>query len=217
MSEIQEIIATEGGKKPLQVDGQFYMGQVVTVDLPKCNIFKTENTSTIQKQRASLMDSVSALNDIIDKNDNIQNLLSDNHVFIKVPLTIDNIINSFESVSKLYSGYKLKVVDSRILQVDNSYVQSVSRKIAGQGRKIIMEYIDHLYDETCRIMNDYKNTNNTEAIINLLFMMPPFINGFDIIKYPYSYYEYDVKKLEEQQIKFKDLYFSTIKQYIDKK
>jgi len=68
-------------------------------------------------------------------------------------LTIDDINTSLKVVGSLIPGRKLKVINNTHLADDTSYVPSVTRFSAGQGRDKIFGYLEHMYSELVRNIN----------------------------------------------------------------
>src|SRR5690606_18670937 len=68
-------------------------------------------------------------------------------------LTIDDINTSLKVVGSLIPGRKLKVINNTHLADETSYVPSVTRFSAGQGRDKIFGYLEHMYSELVRNIN----------------------------------------------------------------
>lgn len=115
-------------------------------------------------------------------------------------LSIDNINTSFKIVFDLQPNYKMKIVDKSYLAPDTSYVYMLSRYWNGVDRNIIIDFLEHLVEQTTNQLNKliadiklrtttnvisekYKNINILNDIMNNL---STFLHNYQKIKDVYK-------------------------------
>jgi len=166
----------------------------------------TDKNTIVANDKLSSSDSVNNTTDKLSTNQNISetdsenkegkviDLSSDINIDNWESLTIDMIGTSFKVIADLPIGAKLKIVDKTHLAEDTSYLTSLARYSAGQGRNKIISFLDHLYYETERnieiIINNIRvgnnidtNISNLRGIIGKVYI---FLHRYEIMRNVYK-------------------------------
>jgi len=110
------------------------------------------------------------------------------------PLSVDNINASLEVLGDIEPGMKLKILDGMNLAVETSYITSVSRFNAGQGRNKIISFLEHMYNELVRnvklILDEIRsNTNvdhNVSVLRGIICKLAVFLNKYENVRSVYK-------------------------------
>ena len=109
-------------------------------------------------------------------------------------LSADDVNTSFKVLESLKDGQKLVIVNDKYLAVDTSLIPSLSRGWNNQGRDYLLNFLDHLFEETKRIVeiteNDIKKDinfdDNVDAMKNLIGRISGFLTSFEIMQDVYK-------------------------------
>ena len=109
-------------------------------------------------------------------------------------LTVDMIGISFKVIADLPIGAKLKIVDDTHFAEDNSFMIGFSRYSSGQNRAKIVSFLEHLYQETERNINDIvanirtgtdKDTSSS-VVRGLIYKTDVFLHRFENMRNVYK-------------------------------
>lgn len=108
-------------------------------------------------------------------------------------LTIDDINTSFKVVADLQAGSKLKIINKKHLATDDSYALALTRYNTGQGREIIISFLEHMFKQTEQNVYDILTNirlgvnidNNVSILSNLIYKMATFLHRFDVMRSVY--------------------------------
>ena len=111
-----------------------------------------------------------------------------------ITLTVDDINTSLKVVGDLKTGYKLKIVNDKYLAVDDSYMSSVMRYNAGQGRNKIIGFLDNIFSEVTRnvsvILSEIRsgvNVDNNICILQgLICKIAVFLHNYETMRSVYK-------------------------------
>jgi hypothetical protein len=106
-------------------------------------------------------------------------------------LTADDLNVSFKVIGILEEGNRLKIIDNKYLDIEDSYFTSISRK---QSRKTILSFMEHLITQTEEIMyfllNEIKTNNDIDNNISLLntiyHNLTIALHNFDAARFVYK-------------------------------
>jgi len=109
------------------------------------------------------------------------------------PLTIDDINTSLKVIGDLNPGRKLKIVNSTHLADEISFIPSVSRYSAGQGRDRIFGYLEHMYLELVRNINlilseirsGVNRNQNTGILRGIICKLAVFLHKYENMRSVY--------------------------------
>jgi hypothetical protein len=146
-------------------------------------------------------------NEKIEKNDNVEKPKEDPNNSLMInqareqfqQLTLEEIHLNFKTLGRIKEHDKMYLRDFKFLEVDDSYIQMVSRTVknavwAGYNREDIIDFLLHLTEQTMKscdvltstLKSNYEGRENTKNVLtNLLIDMEQSLIGLQKIKITY--------------------------------
>lgn len=154
---------------------------IMTSPLEK-NIEQISNENMLKFPELNVLDTQDLLN---DKQKNVYN---------GIELSIENVNTTFKVIGDLREGVKVKIVDDLYLAEENSYITSFTRYTNGQSRDNLMNFLNHLFEETKRntmelltsIRANHDIDNKISELENIYSNLNIFIHRFDIMRNVYK-------------------------------
>jgi hypothetical protein len=130
--------------------------------------------------------------------------------FTTTKLSIDDINISLKVVGDMKSGCKLRIVGDKHLAEENSYLPSITRYRAEQGRDKIINFLQHFLDEINRnvseILGDIRNGKNVDTNVsildNLIRNISIFVHNYEKMRSAYQSDSIAFSKLGNIKTKF---------------
>ena len=109
-------------------------------------------------------------------------------------MSLDDINTSLKVIGDLKEGSKLKIVNGRHLAEDNSYINSISRYNASQGRERIISFLENMYSEVVRnvyillgeIRSKVNVDNNIYMLQGLIYKISVFLHNYEKMRVVYK-------------------------------
>jgi hypothetical protein len=164
--------------------------QEIKVELPKTELkaeTKVEKVETVKQDNKKTDDNIITSLMINPTRDNFSNI------------TIEEIHLNFKTLSRIKEHDKMYLRDCKFLEVDDSYLQMVSRTVKnamwnGYNREDVIDFLIHLTDQTIKtcdalsysLKSSYEGKENTKSTLtNLIIDMEQALMGLQKLKITY--------------------------------
>jgi len=143
--------------------------------------------------QAQLLQSKRNIDNLFSKQ-NVIPLPPDNIIYEWCDLSVDDINISLKVIGDLSPGCKLKIVNNTHLADDTSYVSSITRYSAGQGRDKIFGFLEHMHAELVRnvgillgeIRSGVNIDNNVCVLKSVICKLAVFLHKYENMRSVYK-------------------------------
>jgi hypothetical protein len=157
---------------------------------------KYSNKSTNEHKSDSEVNIYQTISDIINEETNtniqintIKTIAQIKEEFIKIvnEMTLEEVFININLISKIEPNYKL-FINNKFINIDTSYVQSISRWFFGNDRKTTILFVNLVINKSFEYCDKLLNTKNidTKLLFRITSDIKNSINGLLNLKHTYS-------------------------------